>query len=54
YGQTKAGFELSGSINRKDYNLKWNAVTEAGNVVVGDQVKLYMNVQVVEQVPVAA
>lgn len=50
YGQTKAGFEINGTINRKEFNLKWNAVTEAGNVVVGDNVKLHMNVQVVEQV----
>jgi polyisoprenoid-binding protein YceI len=48
YGQTKAGFEINGSLNRKDFNLKWNAVTEAGSVVVGDEVKLLMNVQVVE------
>ncbi len=54
YGQTKAGFELSGTINRKDFDLKWNAVTEAGNVVVGDKVNLYMNVQVVETEPVEA
>jgi polyisoprenoid-binding protein YceI len=49
YGQTKAGFELSGDINRKEYNLTWNAVTEAGSVVVGDNVKLIMNVQVVQE-----
>lgn len=54
YGQTKAGFELRGSINRKEFDLKWSAVTEAGNVVVGDEVKLYLNVQVIEQVPVEA
>lgn len=54
YGQTKAGFELSGTINRKEFGLKWNAVTEAGNVVVGDKVNLYMNIQVVETEPVEA
>lgn len=54
YGQTKAGFEISGSINRKEFGLKWNAVTEAGSVVVGDKVKLQLNVQVVESEPVAA
>ncbi|SMO58112.1 YceI family protein [Gracilimonas mengyeensis] len=48
YGQTKAGFEISGSINRKDFGLTWSAVTEAGNVVVGDQVKLQLNVQFVQ------
>ena len=48
YGQTKAGFEISGEINRKEYGLTWSAVTEAGSVVVGDTVKLIMNVQVVQ------
>ncbi|MCB0495296.1 MAG: YceI family protein [Cyclobacteriaceae bacterium] len=49
YGQTKAGFELTGEINRKDYNLKWNAVTEAGSVVVSDTVKLVIAAQFVKQ-----
>lgn len=49
YGQTKAGFELAGKINRKDFELKWNAVTEAGGVVVSDEVRLVMNVQLVKQ-----
>ena len=49
YGQTKAGFELEGKINRKDFNLKWGAVTEAGNVVVGDTVKLALNIQLIKQ-----
>lgn len=48
YDQTKAGFEISGSINRKEFGLTWSAVTEAGNVVVGDQVKLQLNVQFVQ------
>jgi polyisoprenoid-binding protein YceI len=49
YGQTKAGFELTGKINRKDFGLKWSAVTEAGNVVVSDTVKLVIDVQFVKQ-----
>ena len=48
YGQTKAGFEVTGSINRKEFGLTWSAVTEAGNVVVGDEVKLQLNVQFIE------
>jgi polyisoprenoid-binding protein YceI len=47
YGQTKAGFEISGRISRKEFGLKWDAVTEAGGVVVGDEVRLLMNVQFV-------
>lgn len=49
YGQTKAGFELTGEINRKEFGLMWNAVTEAGNVVVSDKVKIAVNVQFVKQ-----
>ncbi len=50
YGQTKAGFEMEGKISRKEFGLTWSAVTEAGNVVVSDQVKLILNVQLVKQV----
>ncbi|MFU8860346.1 MAG: YceI family protein [Cyclonatronaceae bacterium] len=48
YGQTKAGFEVTGTINRKEYGLSWSAVTEAGNLVVADNVKMIMNVQFVQ------
>lgn len=49
YGQTKAGFELTGTIKRKEFGLTWDGVTEAGGVVVSDDVKLVMNIQVVKQ-----
>ena len=45
YGQTKAGFEISGKINRKEFGLAWTALTEAGGLVVGDEVRLIANVQ---------
>jgi polyisoprenoid-binding protein YceI len=45
YGNTKAGFEINGKINRKEFGLSWNAVTEAGGVVVGDDVKLHLNIE---------
>jgi len=45
YGNTKAGFDVTGKINRKEFGLTWSAVTEAGSVVVSDQVKLNLNVQ---------
>jgi len=48
YGQTKAGFEISGLINRKEFGLTWSMVTEAGGVVVGDDVKLQLNIQVTQ------
>ncbi len=49
YGQTKAGFEATGSINRKDFNLTWSAVTEAGSIVVSDTVKLIIDLQFIKQ-----
>jgi polyisoprenoid-binding protein YceI len=45
YGNVKAGFEITGKINRKDFGLNWSAVTEAGGIVVSDEVKLNLNVQ---------
>ncbi|WP_258103127.1 YceI family protein [Marinoscillum sp. MHG1-6] len=48
YGQTKAGFEINGVINRKEFGLTWSMLTEAGGVVVGDEVKLQLNVQLVK------
>ncbi|MEP6926384.1 MAG: YceI family protein, partial [Ginsengibacter sp.] len=49
YGQTKAGFEATGKINRQDFGLKWSAVTEAGGLALSDEVKLIMNIQVAKQ-----
>lgn len=49
YGQTKAGFELTGKINRKDFGLTWTATTEAGGLVVSDEVRLIMAVQLIKQ-----
>jgi polyisoprenoid-binding protein YceI len=48
YGQTKAGFEISGKINRKEFGLTWSAVTEAGGVVVGDDITLSLNIQLIK------
>jgi polyisoprenoid-binding protein YceI len=49
WGNVKAGFEINGKINRKDFSLSWGAVTEAGGVVVSDDVKLHLAVQLVKQ-----
>jgi polyisoprenoid-binding protein YceI len=49
YGNTKAGFELTGKIKRKEFNLTWDAVTEAGGIVVSDEVKIACNIQLVKQ-----
>ncbi|MDO6392106.1 YceI family protein [Pontibacter sp. BT731] len=49
YGQHKAGFTVTGKISRKEFGLTWNAVTEAGSVVVSDEIKLQAEVQLVKQ-----
>ncbi|MCI1187755.1 YceI family protein [Hymenobacter sp. DH14] len=49
YGNHKAGFEVIGKINRKEFGLTWGAVTEAGAIVVGEDVKLLFNVQFAKQ-----
>ncbi len=49
YGQTKAGFTVTGKISRKEFGLTWGAVTEAGQVVVGDDIKILCEVQLIKQ-----
>jgi len=44
-GNAVAGFEISGKLNRMDFGLKWNAITEAGGVVVSNQVKLEISLE---------
>jgi polyisoprenoid-binding protein YceI len=45
WGNIKAGFEINGKINRKEFGLTWNAATETGGLVVGEDVKLHLNVE---------
>jgi polyisoprenoid-binding protein YceI len=49
WGQVKAGFELSGSINRSDFGLQWSASSEEGVIVLAEEVKLMINAQLVKQ-----
>ena len=48
YGQTKAGLTVEGSIKRSEFGLKWNAVTEAGGIVVSDEIKISNDIQFVK------
>lgn len=45
YGITVAGFEASGSINRKTFGLGWNQALQSGGVLIGDEVKLSLEIQ---------
>lgn len=49
YNQTKAGFEVEGKISRKEFGLVWNAMTEAGQVVVGDDIRMLCEIQLIKQ-----
>lgn len=49
YGQTKAGFTVDGKVSRKEFGLTWDAVTEAGSIVVSDEIKIHAEVQLVKQ-----
>jgi polyisoprenoid-binding protein YceI len=48
WGNIKTGFSVSGKINRKDWNLSWNAALEAGGVLVSDEVKILCDVEFVK------
>jgi polyisoprenoid-binding protein YceI len=49
YGNTKAGFEVTGVINRKEFGLTWSGVTDTGSVVLGDDIKILINAQYTKQ-----
>jgi polyisoprenoid-binding protein YceI len=49
WGKEHAAFEATTKINRADYGLTWNAALEAGGVLVGDDVKISIEAQVLKQ-----
>lgn len=49
WGKEHAAFEASTKINRADYGLTWNAALEAGGVLVGDEVKISIEAQLLKQ-----
>jgi len=48
WGGTRAGFEATTEINRKDFGLSWNVAIEGGGVLVGEKVKITLDVQLVQ------
>jgi polyisoprenoid-binding protein YceI len=49
WGNEKFGFEIEGKINRKDWELNWNTALETGGVLVGDEVRINCEVQLVKE-----
>lgn len=50
WGGVRVGYEAHGTINRKDFGLAWNAALETGGVVVGDEVRIELNVEAVLEI----
>ncbi len=48
WGNTKAGFTIEGKIKRKDWGLHWNAALEAGGVLVGEDVKIICDIELLK------
>jgi polyisoprenoid-binding protein YceI len=49
WGNTRVGFAVNGKIKRSDFGLSFGLVSETGNIMLGDEVKLFANVQFVKQ-----
>jgi polyisoprenoid-binding protein YceI len=47
WGGDRAGFSVTGKVNRKDFGLTWNQLLEAGGAVVGDEVKISIDAEIV-------
>jgi len=45
----RAGFEASGKINRKDYGLTWSMLTDTGALIIGEEIKLHFDIQLIKQ-----
>ncbi len=53
WGNTRAGFSLETTLNRKDYGINWNQALDNGGVLVGDDVDIAINIEAVKAKPAA-
>jgi polyisoprenoid-binding protein YceI len=49
FGDNRAGFEVDGRINRKDFGLTWSMLTESGGLIVGEEVKVHFDVELIRE-----
>ena len=49
WGNIKVGFEVTGTIDRKEFNVTFNALTETGGLALGEKIKLVANIQLSKQ-----
>ncbi len=48
-GNTRAGFKVSGELDRTDYGLVYNSALEAGGLVIGEEVDIQVNLELVKE-----
>jgi polyisoprenoid-binding protein YceI len=48
-GGVRAGYEMSTTVNRKDYGVSWNRALDSGGLVLGDDVEVTVNLEVIKQ-----
>ena len=49
WGKQRAGFELDTTLNRKEYGINWNKALDQGGLLLGDDVKVSINIEAVKQ-----
>ncbi len=49
WGNTRAGFQLNGKVNRFDFGLQWNSKIETGGLVVGEMVEIICNIELIKK-----
>lgn len=49
WGNQRAGLTVEASLNRKDFGLNWNVALEAGGLLVGDTVKIYIEAELIQK-----
>ena len=54
WGNEKVGFDVAGTLNRKDFNINWNKTLDAGGVLVADEVKVQIAVEANKAKPAMA
>ena len=49
FGNTRAGFKITGEVNRFDYNLKWSKTIETGGLIAGKEVEMIINLEILRK-----
>jgi polyisoprenoid-binding protein YceI len=50
-GESRIGAQATGKLNRQDYGVKWNRALDAGGMVVGDEVQITLDLELIQETP---